>query len=489
MDRPVSRGAASGENEPVTASLSCDPADPTRAAAVSDSGEVERLLAFDRAHVWHPYSSALRPSVMQFAESASGVRLRLRINEGRDSVEVIDAMASWWCAIHGYGVPELDEAARRQLDSMSHVMFGGITHAPAVRLAQQLIDLAPGAPDRKPDGAAVEDDNRLQHVFFADSGSVSVEVALKAAWQYHALTGTPRRRIFTIRGGYHGDTFGAMSVCDPVGGMHSLFTGVLPEQIFAPRPPAGVDRALDDPELLEWERATRALYAAHADDIAGVICEPVLQGAGGMHAYSPHAVRVLAELAASNDALFILDEIATGFGRTGTFWAADRCDVVPDILCVGKALTGGYASMAAMLCTPKVARGVSAEPAGALMHGPTFMGNPMVAAIAGASLSLLQRDDPLARVARIEDGLTAALAPAKEFASVSDVRTLGAVGVIQLREPVDAARVAAVALDHGVWVRPFRDCVYTMPPFVTEPEDIASIGAALVEAVGQVHGR
>ena len=280
-----------------------------------------------------------------------------------------------------------------------------------------------------------------------------------------------------------------MSVCDPVGGMHSLFTGILPEQIFAPRPPAGVDRAPDDPELLAWEQETRALFAEHADDIAGVICEPVLQGAGGMYAYSPHAVRVLADLARSNDSLLIFDEIATGFGRTGTFWAADRCGVVPDILCVGKALTGGYATMAAMLCTSRVARGVSAEPAGALMHGPTFMGNPLVCSIAGASLDLLRREDPLPRVARIESGLRDTLAPAADFASVAEVRTLGAVGVIQLREPVRGAEVAAAALARGVWVRPFRDCVYTMPPFVTGPDDIATIGAALVESVAEVHGR
>ena len=472
------------------------PAIPASSALTEE--EVRRLLAFDRAHVWHPYSSAPRPSVMQFAESASGVRIRLRpADDPGRTVEAIDAMASWWCAIHGYGVPELDAAARQQLDAMGHVMFGGLTHAPAIALAERLLTLAPGAggtiggtgAEGDPGARDVADDERLQHVFLADSGSVSVEVALKAAWQFHALTGSPRRRMFTIRGGYHGDTFGAMSVCDPVGGMHSLFTGVLPEQVFAPRPPAGVDRAPDDPEMVAWETETRALFAAHADDIAGVICEPVLQGAGGMYAYSPHCVRVLAELARANDSVLIFDEIATGFGRTGTFWAADRVGVVPDILCVGKALTGGYATMAAMLCTPRIARGVSAEPAGALMHGPTFMGNPLVAAIAGASLDLLRRDDPLPRVAHIESGLRDALAPAAEFASVADVRTLGAVGVIQLREPVRAAEVAALALDHGVWVRPFRDCVYTMPPFVTGPDDVAAIGAALVTAVGEVHGR
>lgn len=479
-----------------------NPADatPTFATPASplSAAEVERLLAIDRGHVWHPYSSALTPTAMQFAESARGVRVTLRpADDPSRTVEAIDAMASWWCAIHGYAVPELDAAARGQLDAMSHVMFGGLTHAPAITLAEKLIAMAPGANGTvggtgaagDPGSVDVPKDDRLQHVFLADSGSVSVEVALKAAWQFHALTGRPRRRIFTIRGGYHGDTFGAMSVCDPVGGMHSLFTGILPEQIFAPRPPAGVDRAPDDPELLAWEQETRALFAEHADDIAGVICEPVLQGAGGMYAYSPHAVRVLADLARSNDSLLIFDEIATGFGRTGTFWAADRCGVVPDILCVGKALTGGYATMAAMLCTSRVARGVSAEPAGALMHGPTFMGNPLVCSIAGASLDLLRREDPLPRVARIESGLRDTLAPAADFASVAEVRTLGAVGVIQLREPVRGAEVAAAALARGVWVRPFRDCVYTMPPFVTGPDDIATIGAALVESVAEVHGR
>ncbi|WP_040159178.1 aminotransferase class III-fold pyridoxal phosphate-dependent enzyme [Mobilicoccus massiliensis] len=460
--------------------------------------EVERLLAYDRAHVWHPYSSALRPSVMQFAESANGVRLRLRRAEDPDeTVEAIDAMASWWCAIHGYGVPELDAAARGQLDSMSHVMFGGLTHGPAIALARALIDLAPGAGGAiggtgtvgDPGVMAVPEDERLAHVFFADSGSVSVEVALKAVWQFHALAGRPRSRMFTIRGGYHGDTFGAMSVCDPVGGMHTLFGDILPAHVFAPRPPAGVDRSPDDPEFVAWERATRALYAEHADDIAGVICEPVLQGAGGMHAYSPHAVRVLADLARQHGALVVFDEIATGFGRTGTFWAADRCGVVPDILCLGKALTGGYATLAAMLCTPAVARGVSAEPAGALMHGPTFMANPLVCAIGGASIDLLRRTDPLPRIGALEARLAESLSPARAFTSVADVRTLGAVGVVQLEEPARTAQIAAAALARGVWVRPFRDLVYTMPPFVMDDDDVATLGSALVEAVAEVHGR
>jgi adenosylmethionine-8-amino-7-oxononanoate aminotransferase len=430
------------------------------------------LLAFDRDHLWHPYSSALLPSEPYLVESASGVRLRLRDRDG-SPVEVIDAMSSWWCAIHGYAVPELDAAAVAQLGRMSHVMFGGLTHEPAVQLARRLLDLAP-------DG--------LTRVFFADSGSVSVEVALKMAWQAQAATGRPRRRLFTIRGGYHGDTFAPMSVCDPVDGMHALFTGVLPEQVFAPRPPGGVDRPADDPELLAWEQTTRQLYAEHADDIAAVVVEPVLQGAGGMHLYSPRVVQVLAELARGSGALVVFDEIATGFGRTGTLWAADRCGVTPDILCVGKALTGGYLSLAAVLCTAEVADRVSGGRAGALMHGPTFMANPLACSIALASLELLERNDFRAQVAGLQDGLEAGLKPARDLASVRDVRVLGGVGVIQLDAPVAVADVTAAAIARGVWVRPFRDLVYAMPPYVTSAADLARVTAAMVEAVAEVHG-
>ena len=428
-------------------------------------------LAFDRDHLWHPYSSALVPSDPYLVESASGVRLRLRDRDGA-AREVVDAMSSWWCAIHGYAVPELDAAATEQLGRMSHVMFGGLTHEPAVALGRRLLGLAPEG---------------LQHVFFADSGSVSVEVALKMAWQVHAGSGRPRRRMFTIRGGYHGDTFAPMSVCDPVNGMHSLFAGVLPEQVFALRPPAGVDRASDDPELVAWEQATRQLYADHAADVAAVVVEPVLQGAGGMHAYSPYVVRVLAALAREHGALVIFDEIATGFGRTGTLWAADRCGVVPDIMTVGKALTGGYLTLAATLCTAEVAAGVSGGRSGGLMHGPTFMGNPLACSIALASLDLLEKNDVLAQTAALQAGLTTGLAPARELGSVADVRVLGGVGVIQLREPVRTAEVAAAAVERGVWVRPFRDLVYTMPPYVTGGRDLATLCDGLVGAVAEVH--
>jgi adenosylmethionine---8-amino-7-oxononanoate aminotransferase len=433
---------------------------------------VEDLLAFDRDHLWHPYSSALAPSDPYLVESAAGVRLRIRDRAGQP-VEVIDAMASWWCAIHGYAVPELDAAATAQLGRMSHVMFGGLTHEPAVALGRRLIAMAPAG---------------LSRVFFADSGSVSVEVALKMAWQVHAAAGRPRRRMFTIRGGYHGDTFAPMSVCDPVNGMHTLFAGVLPEQVFAPRPPAGIDRPADDPELVAWERATRILYAEQADDIAAVVVEPVLQGAGGMHIYSPHVVQVLADLAHSSGALLVFDEIATGLGRTGPLWAADRCGVTPDILCVGKALTGGYLTLAAVLCTDDVAERVSVGAAGALMHGPTFMANPLACSIALASLELLEHNDFRTQVAGLEEGLRAGLKPAADLSSVVDVRVLGGVGVIQVREPVDVAAVTEAAIERGVWVRPFRDLVYAMPPYVTSSDDLALVTAAMVESVAEVHG-
>jgi adenosylmethionine-8-amino-7-oxononanoate aminotransferase len=389
-------------------------------------------------------------------------------------MEAIDAMSSWWCAIHGYAVPELDAAAQRQLGQMSHVMFGGLTHEPAVALAERLVGLTPGP---------------LQRVFFADSGSVAVEVAMKMALQLQVGRGTRRTRFFTIRGGYHGDTFSPMSVTDPVGGMHSLFTGILPEHLFAPAPPAGVDMADDDPAMVEWERATRRLYAAHADEVAAVIVEPVLQGAGGMRFYSPYVVRVLASLAREHGALVIFDEIATGFGRTGTLFAMEQVGIVPDILCLGKALTGGYLTLSAVLCTREVAEGVSSESAGgALMHGPTFMANPLACSIAIASLDLLQANDFRGQVAALQTGLTSGLAPAEGLSSVREVRVLGGVGVIQLREPVRVAEVTAAALRRGVWVRPFRDLVYTMPPFVTGADDLSAIGEALVGAVSDVHG-
>jgi adenosylmethionine-8-amino-7-oxononanoate aminotransferase len=433
----------------------------------------EEVLAFDRDHLWHPYSSMSRPARAYLAESAVGTRLRLRV-DGRP-VEVVDAMSSWWCAIHGYAVPELDTAARGQLEQMSHVMFGGLTHEPAVELGRRLVARAPGTGE-------------LRHVFLADSGSVSVEVAMKMAWQAQAADGSGRTRMFTVRGGYHGDTFAAMSVCDPDGGMHAMYAGLVPEHVFAPRPPGGVDRPADDPELRAWSAATTRLFARHSEEIAAVVVEPVLQGAGGMHAYSPHAVRLLAELAREHGALLLLDEIATGLWRTGTPWAADRCGVVPDLMCVGKALTGGYLSLGAVLTTTDVATRVDASPAGAMMHGPTFMANPLACAVASASLDLLDRHDNARRVAAVEAALRDGLADARGLSSVVDVRTLGAVGVVELDRAVDVPAVTRAALDAGVWVRPFRNLVYTMPPYVASPDDLAAITGAIVGAVKRVHG-
>jgi adenosylmethionine---8-amino-7-oxononanoate aminotransferase len=433
---------------------------------------VSSLLDFDREHLWHPYSSMTAPGTVYPVESAAGVRLRLR--RGDASVDVVDAMSSWWCAIHGYAVPELDAAAVDQLGRMSHVMFGGLTHEPAARLARQLIELAPRVSTGSTTGA-------LDKVFFADSGSVSVEVAMKMAWQAHAAGGLGRTKFFTIRGGYHGDTFSPMSVTDPVSGMHSMYAGFLPEHVFAERPPAA-DQPLED-----WAAATTALFEQHAAEIAAVIVEPVLQGAGGMHVYHPDAVRLLADLARAHGALVIFDEIATGFWRTGAAWAADHCQVTPDVLCVGKALTGGYLTLAAVLTTAEVAAAVDASPAGAMMHGPTFMANPLACAIASANLDLLSSYDVAATVEHIGKRLSTGLAAARDIAAVRDVRTLGAVGVVELDRQVDVPAITEAALDRGVWVRPFRNLVYTMPPYITSDDDLTVITEALVGAVAEVH--
>jgi adenosylmethionine-8-amino-7-oxononanoate aminotransferase len=390
--------------------------------------------------------------------SASGVRLQLASGE-----QLIDGMASWWCAIHGYRHPALDAAARAQLKQMSHVMFGGLTHEPAVRLAERLLTLAPAG---------------LDAVFFADSGSVSVEVAIKLCLQFQRAQGHPRRtRLLTVRGGYHGDTFGAMAVCDPVAGMHSAFRGVLAEHVFAARPPEGFDAGLDP----GWAAEVRELAASHADELAAVIVEPVVQGAGGMRFHSPACVALLRELCDEHGLLLVLDEIATGFGRTGALFACEHAGVAPDVMCVGKALTGGYMSLAATLCTRVVAETVSSGEAGGLMHGPTFMANPLACAVALASLGLLD-DGWQASVRAIESGLRAGLAPARELACVKDVRVLGAIGVVQLECEVDVGAATDAAVRHGVWLRPFRDLVYTMPAYVTGEEDVAAIARAVVDA-------
>ncbi|WP_413802697.1 adenosylmethionine--8-amino-7-oxononanoate transaminase [Streptomyces iranensis] len=421
------------------------------------------LRELDRQHVWHPYGPMPGRQDPLVVESAAGVRLRLA--EPVEGVrELVDGMSSWWSAIHGYNHPTLNDAARGQLDRMSHVMFGGLTHEPAVRLATRLVEITP---------------EPLQHVFLADSGSVSVEVAVKMCLQYWRSLGRPaKRRLLTWRGGYHGDTWQPMAVCDPDGGMHRLWSGVLPEQIFADAPPPGFDA---DPDPA-YERHIRELVARHAHELAAVIVEPVVQGAGGMRFHSPALLRVLREACDEHDVLLVFDEIATGFGRSGALFAAEHAGVCPDVMCLGKALTGGYLTLAATLCTPRVAAGISRGEVPVLAHGPTFMGNPLATAVACASIDLLLSYDWRQEVKRIETGLRDGLAEAAAVPGVRDVRVLGAIGVVQLDRPMDDAAMAAAtraAVREGVWLRPFRDLLYTMPPYITGDHDLARICAAV----------
>ena len=435
------------------------------------------LIQRDRARLWHPYAPASSDLPLWEVEAADGVRLRLRGEDGTRH-EVVDAMSSWWSAIHGYRHAVLDAAAKRQLDDFSHVMLGGLTHAPAVELAERLVDIAPSAPGRP----------GLERVFLADSGSVSVEVALKLAVQFQTASGHPRRqRFLSIRGGYHGDTFAAMGVCDPVDGMHSAFPGLLGGNLFAPRPPAAASAT---PEAVQaWASELQDIAAAHSGELAAIIVEPVLQGAGGMHAYPAGCLTALRQVADRHGLLLIFDEIATGFGRTGELFAAGHVGVVPDIMCVGKALTGGYLTLAAMLCTDEIATTVSGGQAGALLHGPTFMGNPLACAVANASLSIIDDGGWRTDVARIGTGLASGLAAALDLEAVADVRTLGAVGVIELHDAVDVTAVTAAAIRHGVWVRPFRNLVYTMPPYISTAADVEQITAGMTAAVAEAHER
>ncbi|MCW2969737.1 MAG: adenosylmethionine-8-amino-7-oxononanoate aminotransferase [Solirubrobacterales bacterium] len=393
--------------------------------------------------------------------------MRLRLADGR---ELIDGMASWWCAIHGYRHPALDRAVSTQLEQMAHVMFGGLTHEPALRLAARLTEIAPAG---------------LERVFFADSGSVSVEVAIKMCLQAQRGRGfSERTRLLTVRGGYHGDTFGAMAVCDPVAGMHGLFADVLPQNVFAPRPPDGFHAGRDE----HWEREVSELVAAHAQQLAAVILEPVVQGAGGMRFHAPECVALMRALCDEHGLLLVLDEIATGFGRSGEMFAAEHAGVAPDVMCVGKALTGGYVTLAATLCTAEVAEAVSAGEGNGLMHGPTFMANPLACAVALASLDLLADGRWREQVADIERGLRVGLEPAAALPGVTDVRVLGAIGVIELAADVDVAAATAAAVAHGVWLRPFRNLIYAMPPYVIGEQDLSAVSAAMVQAARAARG-
>ncbi|TQK72142.1 MULTISPECIES: adenosylmethionine--8-amino-7-oxononanoate transaminase [unclassified Nocardioides] len=424
--------------------------------------EAVDLLAFDREHLWHPYTSMTEPTPVRLVTAARGCELEV------DGRWVVDAMSSWWSAIHGYRHPVLDAAVAEQAGRFSHVMFGGLTHEPAVELGRRLVEITP---------------EPLERVFLADSGSVSVEVAMKMVLQYQRGAGrtdhpSGRTRMLTVLGGYHGDTFDCMSVTDPVGGMHSLWAGLLPEQVFAPRPPS-YDAA--PAAIAHWADAVRDLAARHARELAGIIVEPLLQGAGGMWPYPVECLRVLREVADEHGLLLVFDEIATGFGRTGHLFVSEL--VTPDVLCLGKALTGGYLTLAAVLTTDAVARGISGSEAGVVMHGPTFMGNPLACAVASASIDLLLSSDWAATVTAIGERLTTGLAPLRSLPGVVDVRTIGAVGVVQLDHPVDVVAATDAALAAGVWLRPFRDLVYAMPPYVAGPDAIDRIVSGIAEAV------
>ena len=417
-------------------------------------------LEFDRRHIWHPYEPMRNPVPAWPVVSARGVRLTLE-----DGRELIDGMASWWSVIHGYRHPALNRAARRQLARMPHVMFGGLTHEPAIRLARRLTELTPGDIDR---------------VFFSDSGSVAVEVAIKMALQYWRAQGVEgRTRLLTIRGGYYGDTFHAMSVCDPVTGMHHLFSGAVAEQLFADRPRVRFGEPWDPSDLDSLED----LAARHSDEIAAVILEPIVQGAGGMRFYHPEYLQGAREVCDRHGLLLIADEIATGFGRSGELFGCNHASVVPDIMCVGKALTGGYLSLAATLARPCVAETISAAPgaAGVLMHGPTFMANPLACAIAAASIDLLMESPWRKRVARVERELREGLAPCAQLPQVADVRVLGAIGVVEMRRPVDVAETQRRLVERGVWARPFGKLIYLMPAYVMPTRDLRHLCAAIRE--------
>lgn len=420
-------------------------------------------LAFDRDHIWHPYTSLINPIPVFPVVSAKGVRLTLK-----DGRELIDGMASWWSVIHGYNNPRLNRALTEQVDKFSHVMFGGLTHSPAIELCKKLVAMTPKG---------------LEKVFIADSGSIAVEVAIKMAMQYWQAIGRKKKnRLLTVRNGYHGDTLGTMAVCDPVTGMHGLFTGLLTKHLFAEAPACAFDQLCTEDDIENF----RELIKANHESLAAVIMEPIVQGAGGMRFYSPEYLKKVRALCDKYDVLLILDEIATGFGRSGKLFACEHANIEPDILCLGKGITGGYISLAATLATEKVSDGICRD--GVFMHGPTYMGNPLACAVANESLNIIAENHWKKQVSAIETGLKKGLEPCRPFECVADVRVLGAIGVVELKEPVNMREIQPRFVEKGVWVRPFGKLVYVMPPYVMEQEDLDFLTNAIVEIIQELEG-
>jgi adenosylmethionine-8-amino-7-oxononanoate aminotransferase len=424
------------------------------------SKDLDNLVQKDKQFLWHPYSSTINSPTVFPVVSASGVKLKLA-----DGQELIDGMASWWCAIHGYQHPVLDAAIQAQLSSMAHVMFGGLTHVPAIDLAEKLVEIAPTS---------------LEKVFFSDSGSVSVEVALKMAIQYWAAKGQAKKqKMLSLRQAYHGDTLGAMAVCDPVTGMHALFKQVLTPHYFAEAPRTRFNGDWQDDDI----KSLQTLMKKHHTEIAALILEPIVQGAGGMWFYAAEYLQHARALCDEYNILMIADEIATGFGRSGRLFACEHADISPDIMCVGKALTGGYMTLAATLTTKEVSEVISAEGEGVFMHGPTFMANPLACSVALASIKLLHESDWQGKVSYIETGLEQGLAKCRALGNVVDVRILGAIGVVELDHPVDMRTIPAEFVSRGVWVRPFGKLVYVMPPYIMEADDLNKLCDAIYSVV------